>query len=121
MAKKKKNKNQKMRSNGHSDVCICLDCKELYGDKEPMVYGQWKTFRDFVDAMSDTRDLETVYIYPKFAVLDFRWTADAKKMVNYLEDRSADRYTGIHFDQNSYNVVLIDVANKEKADGNKSV
>jgi len=115
---------QKMRSNGHSDCCVCPACVKLVTEEkenEIMVYGKWKTFRDFVDGMCDMFDVEKAYIYPKFAVLDFRWTADAKKLHDYLEDRSATRYTGIHFDQNSFLLVIIDVAKEEEVDGNKSI
>ena len=79
----------------------------------PQKYGQWKTFRDFVDAMGDLFKPENLYIYEKFAVFDFRWTIDSKKMHDYLENRSAKCYTGIHFDQDSYMMVTIDVADGE--------
>jgi hypothetical protein len=89
-------------------------------EKENVGYGVYKTFRDFVDGMADKKQLEpeTIYIYekskPMFAVFNYKWTIDAKKMADYLEESSADCYTGVHFERDSYLVVLIDVANKEK-------
>ncbi len=82
--------------------------------EEKTLYGSWDTFRDFVDAMADQHKPQHAYIYPEFAVFDFRWTLDSKDLMDYLEDRSADRYTGVHFERDGFLIVLIDVAGKEK-------
>jgi hypothetical protein len=96
-----------MKSNGHAADCACIVCK---GDEEPKVFGQWKSFRDFVDGMCDAFHPKNAYIYPKFACFEFEWASDRRKFVDYIEDGSADRYTGVHVDDDDdYWAVIIDV------------
>jgi hypothetical protein len=98
----------KKNKNGHVEGCGCLVCKHEHKD-EIGPFGQWSKFRDFVDAMCDQFKPKKVIIYPKFAVLKFDWTTDRKRMLDYLEDRSQDRYTGIYFEGDEYDAVIIDV------------
>jgi hypothetical protein len=98
----------------HSPHCACRKC---WGEKnsEPLVYGVYEDFRKLVDAFCAQFKPEECYIYPAFAVFEFKWTADCNRFNDYIEDRSATRYTGIHYDSSSYKTVLIDVAaNKEE-------
>ena len=101
-----------MKSNGHADECMCDMCMALLNDDEPKseVFGGSKTFRDFVNSVCNDYTPKEAYIYPKFAVLQFEWSTDRKRMMSYLEEHSSDRYTGVHFDDdNEYWAVLIDV------------
>lgn len=94
-----------MKANGHGADCKCIVCK----DEELGPFGQWEKFRDFIDAMCSQFKPEDCWIYPKFSVMKFEWSTDRKRMLDYLEDRSADRYTGIYFDGDEYDAVIIDV------------
>jgi hypothetical protein len=100
----------------HSPHCACRDC---WGEKnaEPLVYGAYANFRELIDAFCNQFKPDEAYIYPKFAVFEFKWTADSNRFCDYIEDRTATRYTGIHYDQSGYKIVLIDVATKEEDDG----
>lgn len=100
-----------MKTNGHADDCMCESCIALMQElHEPKIFGQWHTFRDFVDGMCDFKTPKNAYIYPKFAVLQFEWASDRRVACEYLEEHSSDRYTGVHFeDDDEYWLVLIDV------------
>lgn len=118
-----------MRNNGHSEKCICAACKALlHGDvdaalkqtkenaeKEVMVFGQFKSFRKTVDAFIRLFKPVEAFIYEKFCVMEFKWTADAEKMEDYLDSRSAARYTGLYYDRDTYLMVLMNVADEEAA------
>ncbi len=106
---------------GHAETCICQACKALRGDTEDEPkkelekgpYGYCKTFRDLVDRLGDQFRPHEMYIHPKFCVYDFTLNMDAEKMEQYLEDRSAKLFPGIHFDRKNYLLVVIDTEKGE--------
>lgn len=113
-----------MNKNGHAQDCKCLTCKPEEEEIGP--FGQWDEFRDFVDGMCDLFKPKNAYIYPTFACLEFNWSTDRVRMENYLDDRSADRYTGIHFSSDDkYWLVVIDITEEnvtgKETDDDKSV
>lgn len=97
----------------HSPQCACKTCWNAK-NKEPKKYGIYVDFRAMVDRFCDQFKPLECYIYPKFAVMDFQYTAACERFCEYLEKGSADSYTGVHYDQGGLKVALIDVAEMEE-------
>ena len=103
-----------MQTPGHVSNCKCIQCKPEGNAPKPGPYGFAKNFRDMVDRFGDMFRPYKMDIYPGFCVYDFTMESEVE---DYLDDRSAKLYTGIHYDRNNYLIVVIDVEELDKVMG----
>lgn len=77
--------------------------------EEKTDFGQWGSFKKLVLGVSDVHVPTDLYIYPKFAVLNFLWEYDATRMFEFLRDMiNKDVYAGVHAFQRGQDVAIVD-------------